>query len=87
MIIPTKDDFRKAVAGAVGDATQAGQTHIDVNSGDLHRLLGGYPGKQHAMPSCCDAMYEEHARGRADILAHPPKGKGASLTIRYHLPR
>jgi hypothetical protein len=31
-------------------------------------------------------MYAE-MDARDEILAAPPKGKGATLTIRYHLPR
>jgi hypothetical protein len=31
-------------------------------------------------------MYNEHA-ARDEIISRPPKGKGASLTIRYRLPR
>jgi hypothetical protein len=38
------------------------------------------------MPVCCDAMYDEQ-RARKSTLLSPPKGKGASLTIRYGLPR
>ena len=35
---------------------------------------------------CCDAMYSERRNGDEIIFA-PQKGKGASLTIRYSLPR
>lgn len=85
--MPNKSDFRKALSDEIEAAIRAAKTHIDIKAGELHRLLGGYPGKDHSMPSCCDVLYEEHDRGGADILSAPPKGKGASLTIRYHLPR
>lgn len=38
------------------------------------------------MPSCCQAMYHEQ-RADDEIISRPPKGKGATLTIRYRLPR
>jgi hypothetical protein len=52
---------------AISGSERGGVRHIDINSGDLHRKLGGYPGDE--------------------VLAAPPKGKGATLTIRYVLPR
>ena len=60
---------------------------IDVNAGDLHRRLGGYPGPSHRMPVCCDAMYEQQRAGDIVLPGAPPKGKEAALTIRYALPR
>ncbi len=85
--MPNKEDFRKALLEEMEAGIRAKKTHIDVNAGELHRQLGGYPGKSHSMSSCCDVLYEEQERGRADVLTAPPKKKGASLTIRYHLPR
>jgi 5-methylcytosine-specific restriction protein A len=38
------------------------------------------------MPMCCQAMYKLK-RASDEIVSAPPKGKGASLTIRYLLPR
>ena len=38
------------------------------------------------MSSCCQAMYHEENAGD-EIISRPAKGKGASLTIRYRLPR
>jgi 5-methylcytosine-specific restriction protein A len=55
---------------------------VDVNSGDLHRQVGGYPGRNHRMPVCCEVMYGK-MKGDDAVLSAPPKGKGASLTIRY----
>jgi hypothetical protein len=30
-----------------------------ITSGDLYRSVGGYPGSNHGMPICCDAMEAE----------------------------
>ncbi len=84
--IPTTDDFREAIRKKLRLAEMRQATFLDINSGELHRELGGYPGPKAAMPSCCNAMYAEQ-KAADSILAQPPKGKGASLTIRYKLPR
>ena len=55
---------------------------IDLNSGDIHKAVGGYPGKNHRMPSCCQAM-KNFMKGDDKILEQPTEGNGASLTIRY----
>ena len=36
---------------------------------------------------CCDVMYAKMVEGVDEVLAAPPKGKGASLAIEYLLPR
>lgn len=84
--MPNTEEFRRALAGRFRDAERHLIDHLDVNAGDLHRDLGDYPGPNHAMASCCAVM--DQARKPGDvILAGPPSGKGASLTIRYKLPR
>ena len=84
--MPTKDDFREELRARLRRATARGAKEIVINAGELHRALGGYPGQGHQMPSCCDAMHEAQ-RGTDEELASPPSGRGASLTIRYGLPR
>jgi len=82
----TRVEFQRELRSQFRLAERSGERTIEVNSGDLHRGLGGYPGLNHQMPSCCEAMYNE-ARMSDEIIMRPPKGKGASLTIRYYLPR
>ncbi len=84
--MPTTDDFAEAISAKLREAGRRGAGHIDINSGELHRELGGYPGPRAAMPSCCNALYAARRLGD-EILSQPPKGKGASLTIRFKLPR
>jgi 5-methylcytosine-specific restriction protein A len=67
-------------------AAASGATHLDVNAGELHRGLGGYPGPDQRMPACCAAMRSAMRAGDI-VLSEPPKGAGASLTVRYRLPR
>jgi hypothetical protein len=59
---------------------------VEVNAGKLHRLVGGYPGPGHAMPTCCEVMRKRMTVSDR-IVAQPPKGNGASLTVRYQLPK
>ena len=57
--------------------------YMELTSGDIHRELGVYPKPNHSMPSCCNAMRELMID--ADIvISEPPKGKGATLKIRYY---
>ena len=80
------EDFNAELLRTFTEATSRGLTFVDVNSGDLHRAVGDYPSRTHRMPSCCDVM-KRHLSARDQILSEPPSGKGASLTIRYALPR
>jgi 5-methylcytosine-specific restriction protein A len=59
---------------------------VEVRSSALHRRVGEYPGPDHNMPACCEAMMAE--MGATDsVRSDPEKGKGANLVIRYALPR
>lgn len=81
--IPTAEGFRLALEDIF---ITAGGDYVDVNAGDLHRAVGGYPGKNHRMPTCCEVMYGYMKPGDEKLLS-PPKGMGAGLTVRYLLPR
>jgi 5-methylcytosine-specific restriction protein A len=84
--VPTKQDFETELRRQLAHAQNLGKSHLNVNAGELHRDVGEYPGRDHRMPVCCDVMVEEmNASDR--ILTQPPRGRGASLTIRYALPR
>jgi hypothetical protein len=86
--MPTADDFRDALFRQMYEGFRAGLQFIDVNAGQLHTALGNYPGPNHRMPVCCQVMRAAMAEGAGDqILEQPASGQGASLTIRYVLPR
>ena len=78
----TTDTFRMALIQIFNEAQTKKLPFIEIRSGDLHTSLGASA----RMPSCCHAM-----RGLCDsedvIVRTPPKGNGANLVIRYHLPR
>lgn len=81
---PTADDFRKELNAQMRRAKSRGAASIEINSGELHRAVGGYPGTGHSMPNCCQVM-RAAMRSADTIVSEPPKGNGASLTIRYEL--
>lgn len=84
--VTTTSDFRAALNEIFALAEEEGHSFVDLKAGDLHRKVGGYPGHNHRMPVCCDVMRNAMAVGDT-ILYAPPKGKGATLEIRYRLPR
>jgi hypothetical protein len=84
--MPTSDEFRDELRSQLRAAELKDLLYVDINSGELHRRLGGYPGANHQMPSCCQVM-EQERRALDEIVSGPPSGKGATLTVRYRLPR
>ncbi|MXY35106.1 MAG: HNH endonuclease [Boseongicola sp. SB0664_bin_43] len=83
---PAAEDFRAALRNRFERATEAGKKSLEVRSGELHKEVGGYPGLDHRMPTCCDVMRGEMTKAD-ELVSAPPKGKGASVVIRYRLPR
>ncbi len=76
--------FRNEIERRVQEAKKKGERYIDITSGEIHRSVGGYPSRNHNMPSCCQVMYSLK-KPLDQIIYSPPKGKGATLTIRYFL--
>jgi 5-methylcytosine-specific restriction protein A len=85
----TIEGFRRELFEQIGRAASQDRPHIEVNAGELHRAVGGYPpasGENHSMPSCCAALRAAMVSGD-EIVYETPSGNSASLTIRYMLPR
>ena len=78
------DHFREGLLAQMGRATKGGRIDISINSGELYRSLGGYPGSTHGMPCCCDAMQDEMKLGDTLLVE---RTNGAGMTVRYLLPR
>jgi hypothetical protein len=85
--MPTTDEFREEIRAQLREAELAGASEIELNAGQVHRKMGGYPGLNHQMKPCCDALYAEMHDGLDEVLAAPNKRHGASVTIRFGLPR
>lgn len=86
MIMPNADDFRRTLTMYFRETEDARLGSITLESGQVHRRVGGYPGGSHSMPTCCSVMRKLMQKGD-ELLHEPPSGKGASLKIRYHFPR
>jgi hypothetical protein len=78
------DHFAQELRAQMSRAAKHGSIDIVINSGELYRSVGGYPGSTHGMPACCDAMPSEMMPG--DILLVEQTG-GPGMTVRYRLPR
>jgi 5-methylcytosine-specific restriction protein A len=88
--MPSVEDFANELRAQIERATKQGRRHVEINAGELHRVVGGYPprtGENHAMPSCCQAMRNEFDQGYAEIVNETESGHSASLTVRYNVPR
>lgn len=85
-MIPNAKDFKKEMDSILLSAQREGKSYIDIKSGDLHRRVGGYPGRNHRMPVCCGVM-KENMKSEDQILQEPPRGQGATVVIRYKSPR
>lgn len=84
--MPTADEFRDELRSRLRAGRLRNLPYVDINAGELHRQLGGYPGNSHRMPNCCQVMQAQRQTGDT-VISSPLSGMGASLTIRYRLPR
>lgn len=84
MMIPVKKDFDLKIVELKSISRNNGESFLKMTSEDLHKSVGGYPAKNHRMATCCKAMYDA-MQTRDEIIQAPPKGRGASLTIKYFL--
>jgi hypothetical protein len=78
------DHFRQELSAQLGRAAAQNLRDVLINSGELYRSLGGYPGSIHGMPVCCDAMEAEIMPGDIILVEN---NNGAGMTVRYYLPR
>lgn len=86
MSIPIKNDFIYLIQELKNEYRAKGVESIEILVSDLHRKLGHYPGSNHRMPSCCNAMYDSMVSHKGDLIVTKPlKLRGGSLKIRYFL--
>ena len=84
--MPSPKDFQEELDKLIRAGVKQGLSSIDISSGELHRKAGGYPAKNHRMPICCHVM-RQYMNSNDTVISEPPKGAGATLVIRYVLPR
>ncbi len=80
------EDFQSQLDSIFSFAEKKRLAAVVVKSGDLHRLVGGYPGTDNRMALCCLVM-RENMIGGDEIVSEPSKGIGATLMIKYQFPR
>src|ERR1700761_2204663 len=84
----TAAEFRQALIDAMHQTELKGQPFLDITAGELHTAVGGYPGDQNRMPMCCRMMRMLAIEGWGDLtVQESTTRKGATLRIRYRLPR
>lgn len=87
--IPIAEDFQNELDQIFHENETNGKVFVDVRAGDLHTRVGHYPEPDHRMPVCCRVMRKNIQKevGDTELPGGPQKGDGASLIIRYMLPR
>ena len=83
-MVPNNDDFQKGLDQMLETARNRGATSTVVKAGDLHRLVGGYPGPDHRIPVCCGVM-RKNMKESDKVLPNALKKDGATFQVRYNL--
>jgi hypothetical protein len=84
--VPSIDRFQRELRAQFEYAEKRRAKNIVVNSGELHRAVGGYPGPNECLQICCEVMKDEMKSGDV-IIGNPDNCRRAALLIRYQLPR
>jgi hypothetical protein len=84
--MPSIDEFRQELRDQLSRATKRRAENIVINAVELHHAVGGHPGPNQNLQSCCDVMKAEMQTGDA-IIGDLENCQAAALTIRYQLPR
>lgn len=78
--------FDQAIEAQLARGQEQGRAHVEINAGELHRQLGGYPGRAHQMPVACAALRAAMQDGDS-VSFEPPAENGAAFTVRYVMGR
>jgi 5-methylcytosine-specific restriction protein A len=79
---PTAWDFQNRLVAILNRARQSRQSFVDIESGSLHKEVGGYPDPNHRMTVCCEVMRKLMRTGDS-VIKEPLGGQDATLVIRY----
>ncbi len=82
---PNKENFQDFIDFIFKQNIKLQNEWVDIKSGNIHQLLGSYPGRSNRMKSCCTVMYKLTEKMKHEIISAPPKGFGANLVIRFYL--
>jgi 5-methylcytosine-specific restriction protein A len=81
-MVPSAWDFQNRLLAILNGARQSGQSYVDVDSGNLHTEVGGYPNPNHRMPVCCEVM-RRLMRAGDSVVKETTSAPSATLIIRY----
>lgn len=79
------EDIRAVIEEIFENAEKFKLAGVVISSGNLHRLVGGYPSQNHRMRMCCNAM-RQYMKPEDIVLGEPKSGEGATLEILYKSP-
>ena len=85
-LVPKLGDYQRALRGMLNRAEGMGRTEIAIIAVGLDGEIVGFPGADHRMAMCCNALVAE-MWSDDELLSAPPDGVGQSLTISFRLPR
>ena len=83
-MIPTAWDFRNKLTVILNTAKHSGKPYVDVESGNLHKELGGDSNSHHRLPIFHEVMTKMMRPGDS-ILKEARHGHGATMLVRYIL--
>ena len=83
-MMPTAWDFRNKLTVILNTARHSGKPYVDVESGHLHKELGGDSDSRHRLPIFHEVMTRMMRRGDL-ILKDPRNDDGSTMLVRYIL--
>ena len=86
-MVPNTKDFELKLSELLRNAELQKWIFIDISSGNLHQLVGGYPptkDENHAIPICCNVM-RKMKKPNDEVLHESPSGQSTQLVIRYYI--
>lgn len=81
---PSTEDFKDIINIALRVSQAYEKNFRIITAKEIHSFIGGYPGVNHRIPNCCNAMRKLMIAGD-EIIGSPQDG--ANFMIKYKLPR
>jgi hypothetical protein len=75
------DHFAHELRVQLNRATKHGSIDIVINSGELYRSLGDYPGSMHGMPACYDDAMRSEMKPGDVLLSNRPAATASPFAI------
>jgi hypothetical protein len=83
-MFPSTQDFVQLITIVLRTSQAYNLDFKILSAKEIHTFIGGYPGNNHRIPNCCNAMRQLMIAGD-EIIGLP--NDGANFTIKYKLPR